>query len=424
MRLKSEHQTRAERYVHSLLSEYSVIYDYRSSGFFMQAGKDKPRIAVPVDRLIARLYVDADRFGGLGKDKISAILTCVIGDAEARSLDELKQHIKVMEYNAEKDGDQTLRTWVGAVCIEGHDLSFEIMKHWILGVKHKIFDLPVSSPICPVLRGLTQGGKTTATRLLLSPIKSYARVADLKQIGDDREWRTLLGRFYVVVLDEMARATKANVETLKAVISAESLDPRILGLNMHSHIDVKSSFIGSTNKPINQIIVDYTSAARYWEIRCKDRLDWDILNSLNYERIWGATPHEQASNFDTTTGLRDKIQRIQHNDLRAKDPVEVWIDELGIMPKEDTIDREGKEIKALEWELKFVTTKKLYDHYRNYCHTFTYQPINLGAFSNALKSSNFETARKRTAQENKQQRGFLLFMLKSTYQENFIIKND
>lgn len=416
-------QTRAERYIHKLLDEYGVIYNYRSGGFYTADKKRNRATPVPVDQLIARLYVDSDRFGGLGKDKISAVLMCVTSDAETKSLEQLRSQIIGYESIKQANCEEALKNWIDAVCQEGGELSYEIMRHWIWGVKRKIFSEAVSTPICPILRGLTQGGKTTATRLLTGPLKDYTRVADLKQIADDREWRTLLGRFYVVVLDEMARASKTNSETLKAVISAESLDPRILGLNMHSHIDVRSSFIGTTNKPLNQIIQDTTSAARYWELRCKDRLDWDVLNSINYHLIWGVAPHLEASNFDTMAGLRDKIQRLQHEDLRYKDPIEIWIEELGMMTKGDLIDSKGAEIDPHQWTMKFIASKKLYDHYKNYCQTFTYPPVNMSTFGNVLNGLKYESMRHRR-KNGKQIRGFNIFLLKEIFEENFVLTDE
>jgi predicted P-loop ATPase len=128
-------------------------------------------------------------------------------------------------------------------------------------------------------------------RRLIDPASETAIPADFKAIADEKSisiWRN-----FIMYPDEMGWASKSNVETIKNVISADTVMRRPMTTNQGEEIRQNATFIGSANvSDISEIIRDVTGTRRFIGLRTRDKLDWDVVNNTDYIAIWQCVDQE------------------------------------------------------------------------------------------------------------------------------------
>lgn len=215
--------------------------------------------------------------------------------------------------------------WSDLACREGTELNGAVLGHWIWCVKRKLAGLRVQEAMCPVFQGMSRSGKTTELLRLCEPLGGLKAITTTDQLCDPRNWQ-LLHDHYVIVLDEMANMKPANAETLKLVITGQDLKQRVMATTTHVSVSVNASFIGTCNPPLRDVIHDTTSGARFWEIRAHDRLPWDDLGKIDPLLLWHSVDHKAESPL---MPVRDQIQRLQHDKLRTKSLLEMFLEDAG-----------------------------------------------------------------------------------------------
>src|ERR1700677_1836339 len=160
-----------------------------------------------------------------------------------------------------------------------------VLQHYLWAVKRRMIDKEVVYHMMPILLGKQQGGKSEAIQKLLSPISSLAQRLSLPAVIDSRV-QLSFSRTFAVIIDEMAGANKTDVDALKNLITASELDIRKLHTNDVLKIKQNVNLIGTTNRPVAEIIYDTTGARRFYEIQTLDLLDWATINSIAYFKLW------------------------------------------------------------------------------------------------------------------------------------------
>jgi hypothetical protein len=127
----------------------------------------------------------------------------------------------------------------------------------------------------------------------------------------------------VQFIDEMNGITKAELEDIKAIISDTEINYRLL-YHQRRHTGYQNStFIGTCNPPLKDLLRDTTSARRFWEVRCKDVMDWNVINNINYNLIWTAVSAFEPSPINN---IHEEIFDIQDNKLRNKEVYQQFVD--------------------------------------------------------------------------------------------------
>lgn len=176
-----------------------------------------------------------------------------------------------------------LINWIRASTGKEDRSDVAAIAHWLWLIKRKLLGLPVANHIMVVAYGKQGGGKTIAIRKLLGPLHDFGYVlyASVSQIADER-YLKLLNEHFVVFCDEMAWAERADINSLKNTISADILTPRKLGTNQGFRIKQNSTFIGASNRRVNEMIWDSSGMRRFYELICEDTLSWSLVNSIDY----------------------------------------------------------------------------------------------------------------------------------------------
>lgn len=110
-------------------------------------------------------------------------------------------------------------------CFDLSEVSAEFviaaLQKFIHQVARKFIGLPVYDHLMVCILGRQNGGKSTFVKKLFSPIAEVAAETNFRQIEDDRNID--LFNHYVLFLDEMGHADRANMEAIKHAITAEKL---------------------------------------------------------------------------------------------------------------------------------------------------------------------------------------------------------
>lgn len=209
-------------------------------------------------------------------------------------------------------------------------LTKAVLLHFMWNVKRVMrpFDaLPTKNPIMPVLTGPTGNGKSTAVRSLLLPFKNggYAETAFDKLI--DSNFYNEAASVPIAFLDEMARLSNVDAQSLKAFITSDTVRAR----RFHTQIiESKTKIIqpiGTSNYSLDSISTDTTSARRFYEIETGAEMKsanpyW--YETIDWLLIW------QSVNPDAPDPLNDQLGNelfdIQHNEQRRKNYVEEWLE--------------------------------------------------------------------------------------------------
>ena len=237
------------------------------------------------------------------------------------------------------------------------ELHIAVLKHWMWQVKRNMFGKPIVDHLMPIFYGQQGSGKSMAVRKLISPLEDYLLGQTFDQLTDERHHKSLSDSF-VGFFDEMEGADRADVNTIKRLITATNVDYRPMRTNEVVSIRQNCSFIGATNTAISEMIVDRTGMRRFAEIKTLDLCDWNTINSLNYLEMWKSIDE----NLDRGYIQEHKLQLIEsQKPLVAQDPITSFIKENNLL-----VTGESKE----------VLFKDVYAVYKVWCMDNGHKPLN------------------------------------------------
>lgn len=245
---------------------------------------------------------------------------------------------------------EPLKKLVRAVTGDENPVHVGVMAHWLWLVKRKFLGRPVSYHIMPILFGPQGSGKTVALTKLLAPISNWQLNIKMNQLGDERYYVSMSQNF-VVLFDEMQGVSRVDVDVLKNQMTADTNDSRILGTHTVVKVPQSCSFIGATNKPISEQILDTTGMRRFFQIDTLDKVDWEAINSIDYEELWVGIDESKSRGY-----IEEHLEAIQEiqAEMTAIDPIDQFIQDFRITPPTQKSE-------------KFVLNTDVYEAYRRWC---------------------------------------------------------
>ncbi|WP_171070153.1 VapE domain-containing protein [Methylobacterium terricola] len=197
-----------------------------------------------------------------------------------------------------------------------------VLKKFMQQVKRKIRGLPVKDHLMPVIVGTQGKGKTTFVQAMLAMIEELVLGVDFKMIEDERNidiWKS-----YILFIDEMGYASKANVDTVKNAITAKTLTRRPMRTNTQVTVKQNATFIGCSNKKLAQLIKDPTGIRRFVSLLFSNDPDWTFMNQIDWPLLWASVDHEGDDPIAPFKGLLATAQE----DQRERGRVEHWLEEF------------------------------------------------------------------------------------------------
>lgn len=254
-------------------------------------------------------------------DQLEHALNCWLDEEKSRVIEDY-QVLLTYDPNVKSNG---LADWLEGITGKVDRLDLAVMSHFMWQIKRKLFDLQVEWHMMPVLIGETGGGKSRSVYKLLDPIEELLFEPKTLAVVEDTRDAAIFGRFYAVYFDEMSRASKVDVEALKNLITSPRVSYRRLGTNFQCVDPNVSTFIGASNRELQDLINDPTSARRYWQINTlpKGKANWDLLGSVDYVKLWKSIDENSESPI---MPVLDEVLNTQHREMRAKSLVEQWLE--------------------------------------------------------------------------------------------------
>lgn len=198
-----------------------------------------------------------------------------------------------------------------------------VLRKFVHQVVCKLHGKSVGHHLMPVLTGPQGSGKTYFLNHLFGPLAELARSADFRAISDDR--MIDLWQSYIIFIDEMGYADRSDVDVVKNVITAETLDRRPMRTNSIQTVRQRATLIGASNKALSELIRDETGNRRFVGIEYCPPADRDFIASLNWTAAWQSVNHTDA---DPMEPYRETLAAAQESE-RHYGPVEAWLRALG-----------------------------------------------------------------------------------------------
>jgi hypothetical protein len=320
------------------LREHELDYDYKTDALKKGDLIVEEALTISFLRLDAR-HLDVEEIRSYIKDALAVY-------RHERSQVELNLLVDQLSF-VSTDSDP-ISEWVTAVRKKSSTLDTIVMKHFIWQVKRKLAGLPVEQHMMPVLFGRSGAGKSVAVSRLIEPLRSVALQTSMSIFSDPFS-RRAFARNFLVFFDELQGSDNTDVNTMKQIITAPVIEWRAMRSERVMSAPQNSTFIGCSNDPVCDRIKDPTSSRRFWQINCADQMDWQAINSIDYLALWRSV--DENAPAPVLEHLSD-IRKIQEAEIRVKDSVEQWLEEV---------------CEVVSFDESSLTTSELYESFKNFC---------------------------------------------------------
>jgi hypothetical protein len=218
----------------------------------------------------------------------------------------------------------TLNQFVEAITGFPDSLTTSVFAHWIWMIKRKLSGKSVIDHIMPVLFGPQGSGKTVGIQRLIKPMQEWTLELKMNALTDDRNYYALEENF-VVIFDELQNADRSDVDVLKNIITTRETTARKMRTNIVDKVKQNCSFIGSTNRPVDEQIFDTSGMRRFYQVNVLPKCNWEAVNNINYEAIWQGVDENREDGY--LKEVADNLS-VHQEALRAKDQFESFMEEL------------------------------------------------------------------------------------------------
>jgi hypothetical protein len=142
---------------------------------------------------------------------------------------------------------------------------------------------------------------------------------DFNMIEDERNHE--IWDAFILFLDEMQNASKADMDAIKHAITTSTLTRRPMRSNNKVQIRQNATFIGCSNKELAQLIKDPTGIRRFVGLRFRGDPDWTFINSIDWVLLWKSVDHSAG---DPMVGFQDHLKQRQEEE-RELGRIEAWL---------------------------------------------------------------------------------------------------
>jgi len=183
-------------------------------------------------------------------------------------------------------------------------------KKWLVRTVKTAIDDQYFNKQAFVLVSMKQNsGKSTFCRFLCPPdLKDYIA----ESIATDKDSLIAITENFLINLDELSQADKAEINAFKSLFSKEKVKARLTYDKRPTVHSRRASFIGSTDRW--EFLTDENGSVRWlcFEIDC---IDWNYINEVNIDKVWAQAYHLLTrTNFDYNL----TAEEIKENDWNNK----------------------------------------------------------------------------------------------------------
>lgn len=236
-------------------------------------------------------------------------------------------------------------------------------KVWVKNLKSKLLKIDHRYPLFPVLWSYKGGtGKSLLLEHLISPFRPFTHGATLEEMSNSEKHYKIYTEKMVVYCEELASASKANIEAIKDAGTRKTVQPRRFHSQDHEDEDCFSTMIFTSNSPITKVMND-PSNRRFVDIKIDNEITEDELKGINFLKVIQSIDIDRTPQEKSLT--RAKVEAFVIPFLystKRKTPVEEFIEAACIQINQD---------KKMN---KDVNLMHIYGNFKKY---FDYQKINV-----------------------------------------------
>ncbi len=226
----------------------------------------------------------------------------------------------VQEYDVFKDYFESLPDWDGETDYIGKLASYlqsqdskrlsHHFKKWLVRAVRNSIDQNYFNKQCFVLVSTKQNsGKSTFCRFLCPPeLDNYI----VESIGTDKDSHIAITENFLINLDELSQAEKAEINAFKSMFSKDKVKARLTYDKRPTVHARRANFIGSTDRW--EFLTDENGSVR-WLCFEVESIDWDYKKDIGIDDVWAQAYHLLTNTkffYDLT------IEEIKENDYINK----------------------------------------------------------------------------------------------------------
>lgn len=175
-----------------------------------------------------------------------------------------------------------------------------------------------------VLLGQQATGKGAFCDLLCAPVAEITADTSLSDVLDSRQMD--LPAYYLLKLDEMAYADRADVAALKTFITSNGRSGRPMKTNIAVKNPTNATLLGTTNKTLGVLILDSTGMRRFIELKVRRRAEiephWQDIVAFDWHGLWQVV--DPSEDDPLMSRFADRVKS-QIEELRTPENVEAWL---------------------------------------------------------------------------------------------------
>jgi len=249
-----------------------------------------------------------------------------------------------------------------------------VLIHCLWLVKRKVNQLPTEQHIFLVLTGIPRIGKTRLLDLVFKPIRQLVSFQGDFAFLDNWKRRGLLHEKHVIIVDELGKFQKADVEQVKHYITSEFVEFGRHYVNGEISGRNNATLFGTSNHTLQTLISDKGLSSRFFELPISNSLPefWDKINCVDYLLIF------RSINENASSPLRGQVLaqlRKAQQTFCSPDPLETWLEEECL--------NEGS-----------TQASKLWESYKTWCEIAGYHIGTNNAFYRKLSEFGIKRTRK------------------------------
>jgi len=263
-----------------------------------------------------------------------------------------------------------------------------VFECFIWQTKRKIEGLQVEHHIMPILFSKKHGtGKSVTLDCLVKPLKEFVLHLQL-DVFRDSFFRKAFSEHFIGIFDEMQGAGRTDIESMKNVITASTLSARGMRSQDIDTIPQNCTFLGTSNRPLSDLIFDNTGMRRFVELELEDMADLSTItgekwvdgerlkteNPIDFLKVWQGV---RELDLNPILKVREALEAHQE-ELRTMSTLEQWVDDFELNPGK--VDN---------------NVQVLYNHYREWMELQRKPPGMICKFTKELYSLGFGKAERK-----------------------------
>ena len=192
-------------------------------------------------------------------------------------------------------------------------------------------------------------GKTEFVKLFSSPMEELRSGTTLLSDVVDKSNIDLFSQ-PIVFLDDMDKLDEKSVGTFKSVLTADYIDRRKFFKQSMVNVRQQAVFIGTANRPINELVIDPSGHRRFLMLTFKhlprngQKKIWDTVNGLDWELLWRSVSQDDPDPIEPVLEfMRAEAAKAAMNSPAGK--LTLWFRKLDLSQPEVQSLAKGKRIK-------------------------------------------------------------------------------